>query len=184
IIETLEGDNFHPPENIQKMSKGIPLQDEDRWNWLSSICSDIGRIVQTWTSGINNDNKVENGIILVSCSALKFRYRDYIHQKLGHELKNSSAALYSVSLTFVYLRIETLTVIQRLKARNGHFMPASLVESQFAALEEPSASERPSCADSNKSIDYSVEIVKVDDRDFDAIVEQIGGIILRKLSLS
>lgn len=108
----LEGDSYHPQANIDKMHNGEPLDDEDRWPWLERISDDIAR----WNSdGIDG---------VVSCSALKKSYRDLLRQ--GDE-----------ALKIIYLAGSYDLLHERLSARNNHFMPAKLLDSQFDALEDP-----------------------------------------------
>lgn len=106
----LEGDAFHPPENIAKMSAGIPLQDEDRWGWLDTIAAHIA---------LAREAKAP---VVVSCSALKRRYRE----RLGAG---------GTRVLFVHLHGSRETIHARMALRTGHFMPANLLDSQFAALE-------------------------------------------------
>jgi carbohydrate kinase (thermoresistant glucokinase family) len=112
-----DADSFHPPENVEKMSRGVPLTDEDRWPWLEAIARWIDERCAASRQGI------------VSCSALKRAYRDRI-----------VGARSGVRL--VYLKGDMGLIGQRLRARKNHFMPASLLESQFSTLEEPAAEER------------------------------------------
>ena len=102
----IDADDHHPPENIAKMRAGIPLTDEDRAGWLDEL---------RWLL-LTSDN------IVLACSALKTAYRE--------KLTVASA------VRFVYLNAEPDIVAARLANRPGHFMPASLIDSQFAALEE------------------------------------------------
>lgn len=104
----IEGDALHPSANIEKMSRGTPLDDEDRWPWLD-------RIGET-TAG-------RQGLTIVGCSALKRVYRDRLR------------AATSEPLMFLHLEGSRSLIAERMKAREGHFMPASLLDSQFAALE-------------------------------------------------
>jgi len=113
-----DADSFHPPANIAKMSRGAPLTDEDRWPWLAAIAAWIDARCAAGEHGI------------VSCSALKRAYRSRI-----------VGAREGVRL--VYLKGDMDLIRQRLEARKQHFMPASLLESQFATLEEPGVEERP-----------------------------------------
>lgn len=112
----LEGDSFHPAENIAKMSAGIPLQDEDRWGWLDIIAA---RIAQDRASGES---------VVVSCSALKRRYRERL----------SAGGL---RVLFVHLHGTRELIHSRMALRTGHYMPTSLLDSQFAALEPLAADE-------------------------------------------
>ena len=130
-IEFVEGDSYHSPANIQKMSAGIPLDDQDRTDWLRAIASRIRRA-----------NDTGEGVV-VSCSALKRAYRDIIRAEGG-------------SVKFIFLRGERSLIAERLAARTGHYMPATLLDSQFAALEEPSTDEGAWVADIDASPDAIV----------------------------
>ena len=113
-----EGDDLHPAANVAKMSAGTPLTDEDRWPWLRAIAAKI----ETWRAA------GQSGI--VTCSALKRAYRDIL--VAGH-----------ADVRVVYLQGTKELIAGRLAARHGHFMPAALLDSQFATLEEPVADEHP-----------------------------------------
>ena len=107
-----EGDDFHPHPNIDKMQRGIPLTDADRWPWLQALREVIDACQAQGSSAI------------LACSALKQTYRDYLMQGCD-EVK------------VVYLKGSYDLLYQRLAQRRGHFMPAGLLTSQFATLEEP-----------------------------------------------
>lgn len=113
-----DADGFHPQANIDKMSRGIPLTDEDRWPWLGAIAAWIDAHRTAGTHGI------------VSCSALKRRYRDLL---LGNRPE----------VRLVYLKGDYDLIAGRMGRRTDHFMPPSLLKSQFDALEEPGFDERP-----------------------------------------
>jgi gluconokinase len=114
----IEGDALHPAPNVDKMRSGVPLTDDDRRPWLAAIAARIGELR---TSG--------DGVV-VACSALKRSYRDLLRGDRS-------------DLTFVYLRGDRDTIASRLAARSHAYMPASLLDSQFAALEEPADDEQP-----------------------------------------
>lgn len=105
----VEGDSFHSPENIRKMSDGTALDDADRWPWLDAL----GRKLAS-----PND-------IVLSCSALKRAYRDRLRAVAGRPV------------TFIFLQGSRTLLAERLTDRKGHYMPASLLESQLATLELP-----------------------------------------------
>lgn len=113
-----DADDWHPPANVRKMHGGTPLDDEDRWPWLLSIAAWIDA---TRTVG-------RHGVL--ACSALKRRYRDLL---IGER----------ADVRLVYLHGEEPLIQERQAARHGHYMPPSLVHSQFEALEEPGPDERP-----------------------------------------
>ena len=114
----IEGDSLHPPANIAKMSQGIPLNDDDRLPWLKAIAARI------------DEARKAGRPVIVTCSALKRRYREILED--GHD-----------DVGFVYLRGARDLIAQRLAARTNHFMPPGLLDSQFAALQEP-ADDEPS----------------------------------------
>jgi carbohydrate kinase (thermoresistant glucokinase family) len=111
-----EGDSLHPKANVEKMASGHPLNDDDRWPWLEKVTE--------WAEGLLADGR--SGVI--TCSALKRSYRDLINRS-GNGIR------------FVYLQGEKSLIAERLAARRGHYMPASLLDSQFADLEEPAVDE-------------------------------------------
>jgi len=113
-----EGDALHPAANVAKMTSGRPLTDADRASWLASVAQVIG----TWRS------RGERGVI--TCSALKRAYR---RQIIGDHS----------DVRLVYLAGSRELIAQRMAARHKHFMPASLLDSQFDALEPPEADEDP-----------------------------------------
>lgn len=108
-LPLVEGDEFHPAANIEKMRRGIALQDEDRAGWLDRL----GQELQTRPGGA-----------VLTCSALKRSYRDRLRR-------------FVPSLRFVHLALTPEQALQRVAARDGHFYPPSLVASQFEALEHP-----------------------------------------------
>ena len=107
-----EGDHFHPPSNIAKMTRGIALTDADRLPWLHALRS----VIDTCFA--------DNHDAVLTCSALKRTYRDIL--SAGRD-----------AVRFVYLQGTYDLIQQRLQARQGHFMPAELLRSQFTTLEEP-----------------------------------------------
>jgi gluconokinase len=115
-VDFVEGDEYHPPENVRRMAAGIPLADEDRAGWLRALAA---RIRESSDAG--------RGLVM-TCSALKRAYRDVL--RTG-----------APDVQFIFLRGSRALVAQRLANRQGHFMPASLLDSQLATLEEPSSSE-------------------------------------------
>ena len=108
-----EGDRLHPKANVEKMSAGIPLTDDDRWPWLTLV----GQSLQ------GSEGRI------TSCSALKRAYREHITEKAGRPV------------AFVFLDGTRDLLEKRIAARKGHFMPPSLLASQLATLEPPAADE-------------------------------------------
>jgi len=109
----LDADDFHPEANVAKMARGVALADDDRWPWFDRVVAEMRRLTAVGEHAV------------VACSALKQAYRDRL------------AAGGDVHV--VYLKGDAATIEPRLARRQGHFMPASLLPSQFATLEEPSA---------------------------------------------
>lgn len=112
-----DADSFHPPANIEKMSRGEPLTDQDRWPWLQAIADWIDQHRKAGTTAV------------VTCSALKRAYRDIV------------TARQSADVRVVYLKGDFALIEARLRTRRGHFMPPELLKSQFDALEEPAPEE-------------------------------------------
>ena len=111
-----EGDQFHPPANIAKMSSGQPLNDDDRLPWLEAMA----RAIRDW--------RAKESPTVLACSALKRSYRDIL-------------AGGSDDVAFVFLKGSPELIASRIGARKGHFMPSSLLDSQFRTLEEPAPGE-------------------------------------------
>jgi gluconokinase len=115
-VDFVEGDQYHPAENVRRMAAGIPLTDEDRAGWLRTLAA---RLREAKDSGM--------GLVL-TCSALKRKYRDVLRAD-------------AKELRFIFLRGRRELIAERLAHRRGHFMPVSLLDSQLATLEEPSLEE-------------------------------------------
>jgi len=128
----VDGDLFHPPANVAKMSAGHPLTDDDRWPWLRAIAAEIDRLA---AAGIH---------AVVACSALKRAYRDI----LVHGRND---------VRIVFLDGTQELIAKRLAARKGHFMPPGLLDSQFGTLEPPQPSERPVTVSIDASVDGIVD---------------------------
>jgi len=117
-VEFVDGDDLHPPDNLRRMAAGIPLTDQDRKSWLMTIAARLREAKHAGTG------------LVVSCSALKRRYRDL--------LRSSGDA----KVHFVYLTGTRALLAERMANRRGHFMPPALLESQLETLEEPAPDER------------------------------------------
>lgn len=113
----MEGDDFHPSENIAKMSLGLPLDDEDRAPWLARMAAELEAAAHAGES------------VVLACSALK---RDYRARLLGR----------SPGSVLVWLDGEEAVIAERLRGRSGHFMPPALLQSQLETLEPPSTAIR------------------------------------------
>ena len=110
----LDGDAFHAPESIAKMRRGEALTDADRWPWLRRFAQEMAN---------------RQGLVIGGCSALKRAYRDCIRAAAGEPV------------LFVHLNGSRALIAERMRERQGHFMPTSLLDSQFAALEPPAPEE-------------------------------------------
>lgn len=127
-----DGDSFHPPANVTKMSAGHPLTDEDRWPWLQAIANEIDRLSAAGERAV------------VACSALKRAYRDVlVHGR--HDVR------------IVFLDGTEQLIAARLTARKGHFMPPGLLTSQFRTLERPDTDERPVMVSIDAPVDAIVD---------------------------
>jgi gluconokinase len=114
---------FHPPANVEKMSADVPLTDADRWDWLIQLREVAVDALDTGVSGV-----------VLTCSALKRKYRDVIRVARLDD--------HDVLVHFLYLRASEELLMQRVKARQGHYMKPSMIKSQLQSLEEPKEKER------------------------------------------
>ena len=131
-----EGDDLHPPENVEKMRSGTPLTDADRMPWLHKIAEEI----DGWRA------RGECGVL--TCSALKRSYRNII---IGDR----------DDVVLVYLKGPPDLIHRRMAARHEHFMPVALLDTQFETLEEPTPDERPIIVDvGGKPAEIAHEIVR------------------------
>ena len=131
----LEGDDFHPTENITKMKKGIPLTDQDRLPWLKKISEKCA-----------HENNIGNNLV-VACSALKKQYRLILNNAHNYEL--------------VHLFGDLKTIKRRMEERN-HFMPIKLIESQFETLEPPAKEEDAIATEINLPIEALVDKIALE----------------------
>jgi len=130
----LEGDDFHPADNVARMAAGIPLTDADREGWLRTLAGQIA-----------DADRQGQGLVL-SCSALKRSYRDLLRQGAAH-------------LRFVYLHGDPQVLARRMAARKRHYMPPSLLDSQLATLEPPAPDENALTFDVTQAMDVVVSAV-------------------------
>jgi gluconokinase len=108
-----DGDDLHPPANVEKMRTGVPLSDGDRWPWLDRVAEVLAK----------------DAPVIVGCSALRRVYRDRLRAGAGGPVR------------FIHLTGSRDLIAGRMAARTGHYMPPSLLDSQFAALEAPGPNE-------------------------------------------
>jgi gluconokinase len=116
----IEGDELHPPANIAKMASGVPLDDVDRWPWLARLAGELA------------DAAAAGGAI-AACSALKLIYRDFIRERAG------------MPVMIIHPEMDPANLRRRLALRSGHFMPPSLLDSQFEALDRPDLGTEFAC---------------------------------------
>ena len=129
-----EADDFHPQANIEKMKSGLPLNDQDREPWLTSLRELIERCVDAGEDAV------------LACSALKRKYRD--HLRVNNQVK------------FIFLRGDRAQVSKQIEQRHGHFMNPKLLDSQFADLEEPEPDEGVITIEIGRSPDELVREIK------------------------
>ncbi len=128
----IEGDAFHPPANVARMAAGIALTDADRQGWLEALAAQLA------------DARRAGRSVVLACSALKRRYRDVLRQG-------------APDLRVVHLTGDRAMLAVRLAARQGHYMPASLLDSQLVTLETPDPDERAITLDAGSPTDTLVQ---------------------------
>ncbi|CDR46413.1 CYFA0S23e00760g1_1 [Cyberlindnera fabianii] len=134
----VEGDMLHPQVNIDKMANNIPLEDEDRWGWLTQVAK------QSTAAALENEGKRA----VVSCSALKKIYRDYVQKQCP-----------DTKFLYLFLHASREELIKRAQLRQGHYMKSTMIDSQLAILELPTDDPNALCID-------------VEGREVDSIVEE------------
>jgi gluconokinase len=139
-VTFLEGDQFHPKANIDKMTAGIALHDEDRWPWLDAL-----------GKGIGDTARREGGVVNAS-SALKRAYRERLIKAAGMPIR------------FICLNGDRKLIAERLGKRRGHYMPPTLLDSQLADLELPGPDENALILDLAQSVDELVAAALADAR--------------------
>jgi gluconokinase len=127
----LDADDFHPPANVEKMKRGIPLDDNDRAPWLERMHSELRRQID------------EGQSVLLACSALKDSYRQTLRDHLPEA-------------RFVFLDVDRSTLLERLQKRQAHFFPKELLDSQLATLQRP---HDAFVVDANRPIDEVVDSI-------------------------
>lgn len=130
--EFAEGDDMHPDQNVEKMREGRPLTDEDRWPWLETVSSWIAQHTMAGEPGV------------ITCSALKRSYRDAVR---GNHV------------VFIHLVGSKAEIAVRMTARQDHFMPTGLLDSQFATLEPPGPDENVLVVDAGRK--PAVEVAEI-----------------------
>ncbi|HBF32211.1 MAG TPA: gluconokinase [Rhizobium sp.] len=128
----VDGDDLHPAANIAKMSAGLPLNDEDRWPWLALVGESLSKT---------------EGLAIIGCSALRRVYRDKIR------------SMVSEPVLFIHLAGSKEVIAARMGKRSGHFMPGSLLDSQFATLEPPQSDELALTIDIDQPLDGMISAI-------------------------
>lgn len=131
-----DADDYHPPANVEKMSQGVPLEDADRWPWLDALGSALGQQAR------------DTGCVVAACSALRRDYRDRL------------VAAAAEPILFIYLNGSRELIAGRMAARKDHFMPAQMLESQFATLEVPQADENVMIVDIGAPVSTIAETIQ------------------------
>jgi len=135
-IPFFDGDDFHPVANIEKMTEGLPLNDEDRKPWLEKL-------------GLLAASELEKKGAIIACSALKASYRTLLSKNISNHTK------------WVFLHGSSEVIRERMKNRSDHFMPPALLKSQFDALEIPENAIKISILDApNDIVKKIIETVK------------------------
>jgi gluconokinase len=134
-VDFVDADDLHPHRNRRRMAAGVPLTDDDRWPWLDGVAATMR---EAGSSG--------QGIV-IACSALRRVYRDRLTIDAGADL------------LFVHLTLDADALAERLDAREGHFMPAALLESQLATLEALEPDEHGLVIDGRGPVGAIVELV-------------------------
>ncbi|SGZ57647.1 CIC11C00000005012 [Sungouiella intermedia] len=119
----IEGDNLHPKENVDKMARGEPLTDDDRWGWLQTLAETAASLAK--------DPKNASQVAIASCSMLKKVYRDFLEKSAGD----------GVTFRFVFLHTHYDELLKRVSNRQGHYMKSDMVKSQYDIMEVPSGDE-------------------------------------------
>jgi len=150
----VEGDTLHPQSNVEKMSKGIPLTDDDRWLWLELVRDSYVQRARDILSG----EKSRSRVVIATCSSLRKVYRDILREVPSGVCR----------VTFVYLKGSYQLIEARMKSRKNHFMATNMLDSQWKTLEEPDPQQE------------SVIIQDISD-DTDVIVEKLVNAIASQL---
>ena len=133
-VPFLDGDHYHTPEAVEKMRGGHPLTDDDRWPWFTRLTKEMKLAAD------------QRGKSVTACSALKRAYRDYLTEQAGE------------AIAFIHLSGTKEMIAERQADRPGHYMPAGLLDSQFATLEAPGNDENVLSV----SVDQAVETIVAD----------------------
>ncbi|KAK6526731.1 hypothetical protein TWF281_009933 [Arthrobotrys megalospora] len=180
-LPMVEGDDLHPQENIDKMSQGHPLTDEDRWGWLKTVASVSIESASPPTSPpaeLSSDLQSPPACI-TTCSALKRTYRDLLRS----ELSEPETAI----LRFLFLTASEEELLRRIEERNNHFMKKNMVRSQIVTAEVPRTLELDGGERDGEGVEEDFEsdctVIWTDNLSQDEVVEK-GVEVVKQLMLS
>ncbi|RIB29223.1 thermoresistant gluconokinase [Gigaspora rosea] len=139
-ITFIEGDELHSESNINKMKSKIPLEDSDRYPWLQAIIDKATKLA----------NEKNSPCILISCSALKFSYRNFLRKNLIEQ---------NIIVWFIYLKVDKQILKERMQKRDNHFMVVDMLESQFKDLEEPNNEENTVIIEADNNTDLVKKVI-------------------------
>ena len=155
----IEGDSLHPRCNIEKMSNGIPLTDEDRQPWLELLKATAEKYAHENLGG-GDDSQGEGrcaGVVIMTCSALKRCYRDLLRGRNKDDSTNTSTSLRAF---FVLIKGDRDTISKRMERREGHYMKADMLDSQFDVLESPEGEDDVVVVDAEDTTEQQLEKAK------------------------
>jgi carbohydrate kinase (thermoresistant glucokinase family) len=132
-FELIEGDDYHPPRNVEKMAAGVPLTDDDRRPWLETLAT------------LLEDRHARSQGTVLACSALRSAYRDVLR-----------SAVPAAETFIILLEADAATLRSRMESRTGHYMPPALLESQLATLERLQPDEPGVVLDATRSVDVVI----------------------------
>lgn len=140
--EYIDADSLHPPSNIEKMSNGFPLTDNDRFPWLKTVRERMVTVYQNSIpasiAAVQRDGDNQNVRVVVACSALKKIYRDILR---GNYTGYEDVFGLELKTCFIFLNCSENILTQRISSRQGHFMKANMLQSQLNTLEKPDSNE-------------------------------------------
>ena len=153
----VEGDSLHPRCNIEKMSNGIPLTDEDRQPWLELLKATAEKYALE-NGGDDSQGKGRCArVVIMTCSALKRCYRDLLR---GRNKDDSNSISTSLRAFFVFIKGDRDTISKRMERREGHYMKADMLDSQFDVLESPEGEDDVVVVDAEDTTEQQLEKAK------------------------
>lgn len=171
-MEFVEGDDLHSKENIEKMSSGLALNDQDREPWLERIRKTMEKQTIQRTEGIGGEqSEAKRGCccLVITCSALKKNYRDILRGQLKLQREDMTQAenpfpvqisAAPLATCFVFIKGSKELILQRLQERKGHYMKSTMLDSQLDELESPEEEGDVVVIDAENSIEIQIKKVK------------------------